>query len=273
MNQLYTRITPPSRFSVFNFRKIWQYRELLVSFVVKDFKVLYVQTYLGYAWAVVNPLLTVLVLAFVFEAVGKVNTGAIPYVLFTLAGTSAWNFISNVANEISRSMVNSREIITKVYFPRLIIPLSKVVSGLVELGISLLCLFIFMVIYQFPLSSNFIFFPLFLVLVILTSLMVGLWVCTLSVLYRDFFFVIPFILRLGIFLTPVAYPMSAIPTEYQWILAVNPLSGAIEGLRWSILGNYELPSYVGVSISISLVLFILSFFYFKKIEHHIADIL
>ncbi len=273
MNQLYTRITPPSRLSVFNFRKLWQYRELLMAFVIKDFKILYIQTYLGYAWAVVNPLLTVLVLAFVFETVGKVNTGAIPYVLFTLAGTIGWNFISNVANEISRSMVNSREVITKVYFPRLIIPLSKVISGLVELGISLICLFVFMLFYQYPLSFNFIFFPFFLLLVIATGLMVGLWVCTLSVLYRDFFFIIPFILRLGIFLTPVAYPMSAIPEKYQWILAVNPLSGAIEGLRWSLLGNYELPSYIWISLTISLILFVLSFFYFKKIEHHIADIL
>jgi lipopolysaccharide transport system permease protein len=273
MEQLYTRIAPPSRLYVFNAKKIWQYRELLFAFALKDFKILYVQTYLGYAWAVVNPLLTVMVLAFVFGTVGHVNTGTIPYLLFTLAGMIGWNFIANVANEISRSMVNAREIITKVYFPRAILPLSKVLSGLVELGISLICLFIFMVIYQYPLSANFIYFPLFLLLVILTSLMVGLWVCTVSVLYRDFFFVIPFMLRLGIFLTPVAYPIAAIPQKYQWLLALNPLSGAIEGLRWSVLGNYALPDYVGVSIGLSVVLFIFSLFYFKKIEHHIADLL
>jgi lipopolysaccharide transport system permease protein len=273
MEQLYTRIAPPSRLSVFNAKKIWQYRELLFAFALKDFKILYVQTYLGYAWAVVNPLLTVMVLAFVFGTVGHVNTGDIPYLLFTLAGMIGWNFIANVANEISRSMVNAREIITKVYFPRVILPLSKVISGLVELGISLICLFVFMLIYQYPLSANFIYFPLFLFLVILTSLMVGLWVCTVSVLYRDFFFVIPFMLRLGIFLTPVAYPISAIPQKYQWLLALNPLSGAIEGLRWSVLGNYPLPDYVGISIGLSVVLFIFSLFYFKKIEHHIADLL
>jgi lipopolysaccharide transport system permease protein len=273
MNQLYTRITPPSQLSVFDVKKLWQYRELLFAFAHKDFKILYVQTYLGYAWAVVNPLLTVLVLAFVFGTVGRVSTGEIPYILFTLAGMIGWNFISNVANEISRSMVNAREIITKVYFPRIILPLSKVLSGLVELGISLMCLFVFMLIYQYPLSTHFVYFPIFLLLVIGTSLMVGLWVCTLSVLYRDFFFIVPFILRLGIFLTPVAYPMSAIPAKYQWFLAINPLSGAIEGLRWSLLGNYELPSYVGISIAISSVLFVLSLLYFRKIEHHIADIL
>jgi lipopolysaccharide transport system permease protein len=148
-----------------------------------------------------------------------------------------------------------------------------VLSGLVELGISLMCLLVFMLIYHYPLSSHFVYFPIFLLLVIGTSLMVGLWVCTLSVLYRDFFFIVPFILRLGIFLTPVAYPMSAIPAKYQWFLAINPLSGAIEGLRWSLLGNYELPSYVGISIAISSVLFVLSLLYFRKIEHHIADIL
>jgi lipopolysaccharide transport system permease protein len=273
MSQLYTRITPPSRFSIFNIKKIGQYRELLLAFALKDFKILYVQTYLGYAWAVVNPLLTVLVLAFIFETVGHVNTGNIPYILFTLAGTIGWNFIANVANEISRSMVNAREIITKVYFPRILLPLSKVISGLVELGISLVCLFVFMGIYQYPLSTHFIYFPVFLIGVILTSLMVGLWVCALSVLYRDFFFIIPFILRLGIFLTPVAYPISAIPQKYQWILALNPLSGVIEGLRWSLLGNYDLPNFVGISMAINLILFIFSLFYFKKIEHFIADIL
>jgi lipopolysaccharide transport system permease protein len=273
MSQLYTRITPPARLSVFNAKKLWQYRELLRAFVVKDFKILYVQTYLGYAWAVVNPLLTVFVLAFVFGTVGHVNTGDIPYILFTLAGMIGWNFIANVANEISRSMVNAREIITKVYFPRVILPLSKVLSGMVELAISLVCLFVFMLIYKYPLSAHFIYFPLFLIAVILTSLMVGLWVCTVSVLYRDFFFIIPFILRLGIFLTPVAYPISAIPQKYQWLLALNPLSGAIEGLRWSLLGNYELPNYVGFSILMSIILFIFSLFYFKKIEHNIVDLL
>jgi lipopolysaccharide transport system permease protein len=273
MNQLYTRITPPSRLSVFDAKKLWQYRELLLAFALKDFKILYVQTYLGYAWAVVNPLLTVLILTFVFGTVGHVNTGATPYILFTLSGMIGWNFIANVANEISRSMLNAREIITKVYFPRVILPLSKVLSGLVELVISLVCLFVVMGIYRYPLSAHFVYFPLFLLLVIATSFMVGLWVCALSVLYRDFLFVVPFILRLGIFLTPVAYPMSAIPAKYHWVLALNPLSGAIEGLRWSLLGNDDLPNYVGLSIGISAVLFVLSLFYFRKIEHHIADLL
>ncbi len=273
MGQLYTRITPPTRFSVFDFKKIGQYRELLFAFALKDFKILYVQTYLGYAWAVVNPLLSVMVLAFVFGTVGHVNTGNIPFVLFTLAGMIGWNFIANVANDISRSMVNAREIITKIYFPRILLPLSKILSGMVELGISLLCLFIFMIIYKYPLSTHFIYFPLFLMGIVLTSLMVGLWVCTVSVLYRDFFFIVPFMLRLGVFLTPVAYPISAIPPKYQWLIFLNPLSGAIEGLRWSLIGNYDLPNYVGFSILMNVILLIFSLFYFKKIEHFIADIL
>ncbi len=272
MNLLYTRITPPKRFSVVNIKKLWQYRELLLAFVVKDLKVLYVQTYLGYAWAVVNPLLTVLVLCFVFGKVGKVETGATPYILFTLAGTCAWNYIANVANEISRSMVNTRDIITKVYFPRLIIPLSKVVTGLVELGISLACLFILMLIYQYPLSISALFFPIFLLLTILTGLTIGLWVCALSVLYRDFLFVIPFALRLGIFLTPVAYPLTAVPEKYRLLFALNPISGAIEGLRWSLLGGAFPPSTY-MSLGIMLLLFVWSLFYFKKIEYDIADIL
>jgi lipopolysaccharide transport system permease protein len=272
MSLQYTRITPPTRFSLVNIKKLWQYRALLMAFVVKDMKVLYVQTYLGYVWAVINPLLTVVILCFVFGKVGKIDTGATPYILFTLAGTCAWNFIANIANEISRSMVNARDIITKIYFPRLIIPLSKVITGLVELGISLLCLFVLMAFYQYPLSMSCLFFPIFLILTILTGLTIGLWVCALSVLYRDFLFIIPFALRLGIFLTPVAYPLMAIPEKYRLLFALNPISGAVEGLRWSVLGGV-FPTYAYISLGIMLVLFVGSLFYFKKIEYNIADLL
>lgn len=268
----YTRITPPKRFSIIDFNKLWQYRELLMAFVKKDLKILYVQTYLGYAWAVVNPLVTVIVLCFVFGKVGHVHTDGIPYTLFTLAGTCAWNYMANVVSEISRSMVNTRDIITKVYFPRLIIPLAKVVTGWVELGISLMCLFVLMVYYQYPLSTHCLLFPIFLLLTILTGLTVGLWVCALSVLYRDFLFIVPFALRLGIFITPIAYPMSAIPEKYRLMMAFNPLSGAIEGLRWSLLGG-ELSIYAFISLGLMLLLLLWSLVYFKKIEHNIADIL
>lgn len=270
-NQYYKVIRPPQNFTLFNFKEVLQFKEVLYALVIKDLKVMYVQTFLGYGWAIINPLLTMLVLTIVFGGIGKIDTSPIPFVLYALAGTCGWNFVSNVINVSGRSIVSSSELIRKVYFPRVILPLSKAIVGLVELGISLICLFILMLILGHPLSWSFLFFPLFLILLIFSGLGLGLLISALSIMYRDFFYVIPFLLRLGMFITPVAFPFSAIPEKYRLLVYLNPLAAPIEGLRWSILGGAAPNAYFYLSLSCCLLLFFFSLWYFNRMEHKFVD--
>ncbi len=234
---------------------------------------MYVNTYLGYFWAAINPLATMLVLAFAFGAIGKIDTGATPYILFTLAGTIGWNYIAVVTNEAGRSMMNARDMITKIYFPKLVIPLSKAAMALAELGVSLICLLVLMLIFQYPPHYTLLLFPVFLTALIGTGLMMGIWFSALTVQYRDFYFVVPFLLRLGLFITPIAFPVSAVPEAYRLFFYLNPLTGPVEGLRWCLLGGYALSPFVLISFFMVFLLFWSGVWYFRRVEHTIADII
>jgi len=271
MAEYHKIISPPGRFAFLNLKELVAYKDVLYALVVKDFKVLYVQTRLGYGWAVVTPLATMLILTLVFGKIGKIETGPIPFMLFAMAGTVAWNYISNVIGESGRAIFSSRDLIGKVYLPRIILPLSKVIVGLVELAVSLICLFVLMFIMGYGAPIQITLLPLFLILVIISGLGVGIWISALSILYRDIFYVIPFVLRLGMFITPVAFPWYAVPEQYRLLLYLNPLAAPIDGLRWCILGGETAGNLILVSLAVNLLLFISGLWYFKRVEHKFAD--
>jgi lipopolysaccharide transport system permease protein len=271
MEAYYKILKAPTTFSFLKIKEIIHYKDVLRALVIKDIKVMYVQTFLGYGWAIINPVLTMLILTIVFGKIGKIETGNIPFVLFALAGIVAWNYISGVINESGRAILSARDLIGKIYFPRIILPLSKALVGLIELVISLACLFVLMLFLGYLPSQNLVFFPIFLLLVIVSGLGIGIWISALSILYRDFYYIIPFILRLGMFITPVAFPFSAIPEKYRMLVYLNPLAAPVEGLRWSILGGEFAGSFFFLSLGCCLILFILSLWYFNRVEHKFAD--
>ena len=264
-------IQPPGKFSFINFKEIIQYKDVLRALVEKDFKVQYVQTFLGYGWALINPIATMLILTLVFGKIGRIDSGTIPFMLFAMAGTVSWNYIASVISESGRAVFSSRDLIGKVYFPRIILPLSKAIVGLVELGVSLVCLFVLMIILDFVPSPNMIWSPIFLMLIIISGLGIGIWIAALSILYRDIFYAIPFVLRLGMFVTPAAFPYSAIPEQYRTLVYLNPLAAPVDGFRWSLLGGEINKNLLLISLSVNLLLLVSGLWYFKRVEHKFAD--
>jgi len=253
--------------------EIWEYRELLLMLAWRDFRVKYAQSFLGFIWALINPIITLVVLSFIFGTVAKVDTMGIPHSLYTLAGLCGWTFFASLAADSGRSVLNAQEMIKKIYFPRLVLPLSKTFTSLIDFGIVLLCLAVLMVIYQYPPTIQLIWLPFFVFLAILAGIASGIWVSALTIRFRDFQHVMPLVLRIGMYATPVAFPASAVPEKYQFLFFLNPLAGVVEGMRWSLLGTSEFPPYIWLSLGILLLLFISGWIYFSRMERVIADII
>lgn len=255
-----------------NVREIHHYRQLLYSLALRDVRVRYAQTLIGMLWAIINPVANMLILVFVFYKVAKLNSTTNPLV-FTLAGLVVWNYFSTLFSEAGSSILGAQNMIKKIYFPRLIIPLSKALSGIVELIATMICLILLALYFDVSISHHVLFAPIFILIAILCGCTGGIWMSALTVRYRDFSFLIPFITRLGMFLSPVAYSASAVPKEYELLYYLNPLTGAIEGFRWSLFGRGNLHEYFYVSMGILLVLFVTGIIYFSVIERKMADIL
>ena len=264
-----------SRHNPFHFpwREIWEYRELLWMLAWRDFKVRYAQTFLGFTWAFINPILTLIILTFVFGTIAKVDTGGIPHAVYTLAGMCGWTFFASLTGDAGRSILAAQGMIKKIYFPRLVIPLSKVFTSLIDFGIVLLCLFALMLFYQVIPSSNMIWFPFFLLVAIMSGLAGGILISAMTIRFRDVQHIIPLIFRVGMYATPIAYPASAVPEKYQLLFFLNPMAGVVEGMRWSILGESTFPEYIWLSLTLVFFFLIFSLFYFNKVEKVIADIL
>ncbi len=254
-------------------KELYQYRELLFTLSFKDFKVKYAQTLIGLTWALLNPLVTVLLLTFVFGTVAKIDTGEVPHALFTLAGLCGWNYFSSIVSQAGSSIIGSQNMIKKIYFPRLILPLSKAITSLIDFLVVVVCLIVMMCYYGIWPSANLIYFPLFALAVILAGLTGGIWISCLSIRYRDFQHIIPFLLRLGMFVTPIAFPVSRIPENYKLLFFLNPMAGIVDGIRWSILGGDAPSNYVFFSLVITLILFVTGILYFMKVERVMADII
>lgn len=268
-----TVIRPTKGFLHLNLGDVWYYRELLYFLVWRDIKVRYKQTALGAAWAVIQPVMTMLVFSVFFGRLAKVPSDGIPYPIFAYTALLPWNLFAFALTESSNSLVGSQNLITKVYFPRLVIPLASVLAGIVDFTIQFVVLLVLMAYYGIRPGVAIVWLPLFLVLAIATALSVGLWFSALNVKYRDVRYTIPFLTQLWMFATPVAYPSSLIPQPWRDWSGLNPMAGVVEGFRWALLGKSTSPGLLlAVSIFAVLVLLTGGLFYFRRMESTFADI-
>jgi lipopolysaccharide transport system permease protein len=251
---------------------LWRYRELFYILSWRDVKVRYKQTVIGASWALLRPLLTMLIFTFIFGRVAGMDTDpSVPYALVVLSAMLPWQFFSAALSEASNSLIGNTNLVSKVYFPRLIIPASSVITSLVDFAISFIILAVMMVVYRFAPGWNILLLPLFILLAFLASFGVGLFVTALNVKYRDFRYIIPFIVQFGLFVSPVGWVSSRIPEEWRLLYSVNPMVGVIDGFRWCIIG-YPMywPGFL-MSVAITLIFLFIGIRYFRKTEKSFAD--
>jgi lipopolysaccharide transport system permease protein len=267
------RIEPSRGWVSLKLGELWEYRELLYFLTWRDIKVRYKQTALGVAWAIIQPLFTMLVFYFSFSKLAKIPSDGLPYPLFCYAALVPWSFFSNGLTQSSNSLVGSANLITKVYFPRLAIPLATVFSGAVDFALAFALLVGMMVWFGVSLSLKILLFPLFILLAFVTALGVGLWLSALNVEYRDVRYIVPFITQFWMLATPIAYPSSLLSEPWRTIYGLNPMTGVVEGFRWSLLGTSASPGpMLIVSSLVSLVILSSGAFYFRRMEKTFADI-
>jgi len=260
-------------------RDLWNYRELLYFLVWRDVKIRYKQTALGAVWTVLQPLLTVLVFTIVFSRIAGIAVDGVPYPIFSLAGLLPWTFFSQGLTSSSNSLVGSSHLITKVYFPRILIPTAAVLAGLLDLAIALVALFAMMLVYGLPLVSGFLLLPLVLVLAFCVTFGAGIWLSSLNVRYRDVRYLVPFSVQLWLFLSPVIYPASDITRALVarglpgWLYGLNPMVGVIEGFRWCVYGSGPPPMAIILTSSVVAVFVMTSgVIFFRKVERSFADL-
>ncbi len=268
-----TVIEPQKGWRALNLRELWAYRELLVVLAQRDLKVRYKQTVLGAAWAIIQPLTTMLLFSLVFGRLAKIPSDGLPYPIFVYAGLLPWMFFANALSGSGNSLVGSQHLISKVYFPRLIIPLASISTSLVDFAISSLILLALMVYYSIGWSMNLLAVPLLVLAVIFIALGVGTLLSALTVSYRDFRYVVPFMVQFWMYATPVIYPASLFPEKWQWILYLNPMAGLIEGFRSAFLGRPFDFTGIAISMTVAVIVFVFGIFYFEKMERRFADII
>jgi lipopolysaccharide transport system permease protein len=255
-----------------NLKDLWVFRELIYFLTWRDIKVRYKQTVLGAAWAVLQPLINMVVLTMIFGNLAKLSTDNIPRPIFTFTALLPWGLFSKALTDAGRSMLANRSMITKVYFPRLIIPLSSVLGGLLDFFIQFVILLGMMFYYRISPTSAVWTLPFFLLLSLVTAFGFGLWLSALNVLYRDVGYILPFLTQVWMLVTPVAYSAKSIPEKWQFLYAVNPMVGVVEGFRWALLGAQPPPAAtLWISAVISVVLLISGMYYFRRMERTFAD--
>jgi len=267
-------IEPRSRWFVLGLREVWAYRELLYFLVWRDIKVRYKQTVMGVAWAVLQPVMTMVIFSFIFGSLANLPSDGIPYPIFTYTALLPWQLFSQSLSQSTSSLVTSKNLITKIYFPRLVIPVASPLSSLVDFFISLVVLVGLMIFYKIELTPRIIYLPFMIAFAVLASLSVSLWLSSLNVRYRDIQHTIPFIIQFWQYATPIAYSISIIPEEWRMLYGLNPMVGVVEGFRWALLGktvDLGFPFYL--SILIVVILFIGGLISFKKMEDTFADII
>lgn len=265
-------IRPPRKWVPVDLKELWAYRELITAFTLRDVKLRYKQTGLGIAWAVLQPLLTMVIFTIFFGGLAKLPSDGVPYPLFVLAALLPWTLFSEGLTRSTTTMVTNSNIITKVYFPRLIMPLSSILSPLVDFAVSFIILLAMMVYYGFVPTVNILFLPVFLILALATALGVGLWLSALNVKYRDFQYTVPFLIQIWMFASPVAYAASLVPESIRVWYGLNPMAGVIEGFRWALLGTGAPSAMVLVSVGMVLLILVSGMFYFRRMEQYYADI-
>lgn len=267
-------IKPSSGLAALNLRDLWIYRELVFFMIWRDIKVRYKQTALGAAWAVLQPVLTMLVFNFLFGNIAKMETdGGIPYPIFSYTALLPWGLFATALNSASRSLTSNQNMITKTYFPRLVLPMASVLGGLLDFAIAFVVLIGLMFYYGITPGINALWaLPLFLLLSIVTALGIALWLSAINVQYRDVGYALPFLSQFWMFVTPIAYSSSVISERWQVIYALNPMAGVVNGFRWALLGVGNPPDLlIGISAAISVLILISGLVYFRNMERTFAD--
>jgi len=268
-------IRPKSGLVPIDFRELWEYRELSLFLTWRDVLVRYKQTAIGIAWAVIRPVMTMIVLTVIFGKLAGLPSNDIPYPLLALAGTLPWQFFANSLTESSNSVVAGASMVSKIYFPRIIVPIAPVLAGMVDFGISFLVLIGMMIWYHAAPTATVFALPVFLLLAVLCAAGMGLWLSALNVEYRDVRHAVPFLVQMGLFISPVGFSSSVVPERWHVLLYCNPMASVIDGFRWSLLGGKE-PIYVpGMIISalMAVVLLVSGAYYFRRVERTFADII
>lgn len=268
------RIEPSKGWVSLKLHELWEYRELLYFLTWRDIKVRYKQTVLGAAWAIIQPFMTMVVFSLFFGRLAQIPSDGVPYPIWSYAALVPWTFFATGLTMSSNSLVGSANLIKKVYFPRLVIPIATVLSGAVDFVLAFIVLIFMMLFFGIVPTSNVVFLPLFLLLAFVTSLGVGLWLSAMNVQFRDVRYTVPFLTQFWLFATPIAYPSSLIEDEtLRAIYGINPMAGVVEGFRWALLGTDTAPGpVIVVSTIAALVLFISGLFYFRRMEKTFADV-
>lgn len=266
-------IAPSRGWRALDLAELFQFRELLAVLVWRDVKVRYRQTLLGVIWVVVQPLLTMLIFTVLFNRVAKIQAGNVPYSLFVMAALVPWSFFSSAVAAASNSLIGSAHLISKVYFPRMIVPAASVAGGLVDMGVTLGIVLIMALWYGASLSLSLLFLPVVAILTTFFAFGCGLWLSALNVEYRDIRVVVPFLLQIWLYLTPVAYPASVLPKKFRALVDVNPMTGLIEAFRASILGTPVAWGALAYSTFFAALVVVTGAFYFRRVERQFADVL
>lgn len=271
--KIITHIKPSSGWTSLRMGELWQYRELVYFLIWRDLKVRYKQTILGASWAILQPFLTMVVFSIFFGRLASVPSDELPYPVFAYAALVPWTFFANGLAQAANSVVSNSGMVKKIYFPRLTLPVSTVMAGLVDFAIAFIVLIGMMVFYQIMPTRNIVWLPPLLLLALITSLGASLWFAALNVRFRDVRYIVPFLVQFWLFATPIAYPSSLVPEQWRLVYSLNPMVGVVEGFRWALLGTDTTPGpIIFVSSLVALVMLIAGLIYFRRMESSFADI-
>lgn len=266
-------IEPTRGWAALNLREVWRYRELLYFLTWRDVKVRYKQTVIGAAWAILQPFLTMVVFSIIFGRLVGVPSEGVPYPIFVYTALLPWTFFATALAQSGTSLANNAHLISKIYFPRLIVPIAAVLAGLVDFAVAFVVLLGMMFFYGFVPGVEMLTIPLFLLLALMTSLGIGLWLSALDAKYRDIRYTVPFLIQFWLFATPVAYPSSLVPEQWRLLYGLNPMAGVVEGFRWALLGREAAPGgLILVSALVVLLVFVGGLFFFRRVERQFADV-
>lgn len=266
-----TVIEPTRGWIPVDLHELWEFRDLLYFFTWRDIKIRYKQTFLGFAWAVIQPFFAMVIFTLFFGNLAKLPSDGIPYPIFAYAALLPWTLFSESLTRSTSSMVMNANVLKKVYFPRVALPISSVLSPLLDFSIAFSILILMMAYYTIMPTANIVWLPALILLALITSLGIGLWTSALNAMYRDFQYVIPFIIQIWMFASPVVYSASMIPEQYRFLYGLNPMAGVIEGFRWTLFGTDAPGSVIIVSVAISFLILISGAFFFRRMERTFAD--
>jgi lipopolysaccharide transport system permease protein len=269
-----TRREPSRGWAWPKLRELWEFRELLYFFAWRDIKVRYRQTVMGVLWAIIQPFFTMVIFSLFFGRLANIPSEGVPYPVFSFAALVPWTFFANALTQASNSLVVNTNMVKKIYFPRLALPIATVLAGVIDFGLAFIVLLGIMLYYGLVPTTNIIWLPFFALLALVTSLGISLWLSAMNVQFRDVRYTIPFLTQAWLFVTPIAYPSSLLPETWRIVYGLNPMAGVVEGFRWALLGTDTAPGkMIIVSVLVALTLFISGAFYFRRMEQSFADVL